>query len=73
MSISYRHTGVFLDSTTEFVVNAQPISPTGAGKVKTTVTNPQGAKSDAPVKNNNDGTYTSTYTPFQPGIDCYIK
>ena len=59
--------GVFLESTTEFVVDATPVTATGEGKVKAFVTAPSGTRMETLVNNNNDGTYKCMYTPFEQG------
>ena len=59
--------GVFLESTTEFLVDATPVTSTGEGKVKAFVTAPSGTRMEALVNNNNDGTYKCMYTPFEQG------
>lgn len=61
-------TGVFLESTTDFTVNAQSVTRTGEGKVKAFVTAPTGTRMEALVNNNNDGTYKCMYTPFEQGV-----
>ena len=69
MPISF-FTGVFLESTTDFTVDAVSVSPTGEGKARAVITNPSGSKMEALVKNNNDGTYKVSYTPFEQGQSC---
>ena len=59
--------GVFLESTTEFTVDAKSVTRTGEGKVKAFVTAPSGTRTEALVNNNNDGTYKCIYTPFEQG------
>ncbi len=58
---------MFLESTTEFTVDAKSVSRTGDGKVKAFVTAPSGTRTEALVNNNNDGTYKCIYTPFEQG------
>ena len=60
-------TGVFLESPTDFTVDARSIDHTGDGKLKCILTNPQGTKYDTMVDNHKDGTYGVTYTPFEQG------
>ncbi len=62
--------GVFLESTTEFTVDAKSVTRTGEGKVKAFVTAPSGTRTEALVNNNNDGTYKCIYTPFEQGAHC---
>ncbi|XP_074644606.1 filamin-C-like isoform X4 [Tubulanus polymorphus] len=59
--------GVFLESLTDFTVDARSVTRTGDGKVKAILTNPQGVKYDTIVNNNKDGTYKVNYTPFEQG------
>jgi len=59
--------GVFLESTTEFTVDARSVVPRG-GKVKAFVTAPSGTRTEALVNNNNDGTYKCMYTPYEQGM-----
>ncbi len=60
--------GVFLESTTDFTVDANAVTGTGEGKVKSFVTAPSGTRTEALVNNNNDGTYKCMYTPFEQGM-----
>lgn len=59
--------GVFLESTTDFTVDAKSVTPNGEGTVKAFVTVPNGQRMEAIVTNNNDGTYKCMYTPFEQG------
>ncbi|XP_052093714.1 filamin-A-like isoform X15 [Mytilus californianus] len=59
--------GVFLDSPTEFTVDAKSVSPNGTGTVRAVVTNPSGVKNDTNVDNKKDGTYSVLYTPVEEG------
>lgn len=59
--------GVFLDSATNFTVDAKSVTPRGKGKVRAVITNPSGAKSEGIVTNNMDGTYDVAYTPHEQG------
>ena len=63
--------GVFLDSTTDFTVDARSVTPTGEGKVKAFVTSPSGNRMEGLVNNNNDGTYNALYTPQEKGR-CFL-
>ena len=58
---------MFLESTTDFTVDAKSVTPSGEGKVKAFVTAPTGTRMEALVNNNNDGTYKCMYTPFEEG------
>ncbi|XP_078339973.1 filamin-A-like isoform X11 [Crassostrea virginica] len=58
---------VFLDSPTEFTVDAKSVSPQGEGNVRAIVNNPSGAKNDTTVTNKGDGTYDVLYTPVEEG------
>ena len=60
-------TGVFLDSPTEFTVDAKSVSPNGEGNVRAIVNNPSGVKNDTTVTNKGDGTYDVLYTPVEEG------
>ncbi|XP_048239132.1 filamin-A-like isoform X3 [Haliotis rufescens] len=59
--------GVFIESPTEFTVDAKSVSPVGQGKVRAILTNPSGTLNDTAVRNNGDGTYNVQYTPFEEG------
>lgn len=58
---------VFMDSTTDFTVDASSVSPSGDGKVKAIITGPSGTKSESLVKDNDDGTYKVAFSPFEEG------
>ena len=64
--------GVFLESTTDFTVDARAVTNTGDGKVKSFVTAPSGTRTEALVNNNNDGTYKCMYTPFEQGMFSFV-
>ena len=59
--------GVFIESPTEFIVDAKSVAPTGEGNVKAILTNPKGQKMECPVRNNADGTFTVQYVPYEQG------
>jgi len=59
---------VFLDSTTDFTVDASSVAPNGEGKVRAIITNPSGTKNDTMVSNNEDGTYKVAYAPYEEGM-----
>lgn len=58
---------VFLDSPTDFIVDARAISKRSDAKVQCTITNPSGTRTDSLVQSLNDGTYRVCYTPFEEG------
>lgn len=63
---------MFLESTTEFTVDARSVLPRGAGKVKGFVNAPSGTRTEVLVNNNNDGTYKCMYTPLEQGLAVYF-
>lgn len=58
---------VFLDSPTDFMVDARAVSKRSDAKVQCTITNPSGTRTDSLVHSLNDGTYRICYTPFEEG------
>lgn len=70
--VSFFFAGVFLDSPTEFTVDAKTVSPSGEGTVRAIVNNPSGVKNDTTVTNKGDGTYDVLYTPVEEGMMIYI-
>ena len=58
---------MYLDSLTDFIVDARAISKRSDAKVHCTITNPSGAKTDSYIQSLNDGTYRICYTPFEEG------
>lgn len=58
----------FLDSPTDFTVDARAVSKRSDAKVTCNITNPSGTKTDSLVQPQNDGTYRVSYTPFEEGI-----
>ena len=64
-------TGVFLESTTNFTVDATRVSAreadAPAAVVKAFVTIPDGQRMEAIVTDNQDGTYKCEYAPFKEG------
>lgn len=68
--------GVFLDSVSEFTVDATSVSPISEGNVKVLITNPSGTLTEGLVKSKHDGTYECLYTPFEQGnlfvIGCSV-
>ncbi|XP_025833644.1 filamin-A isoform X1 [Agrilus planipennis] len=68
--------GVFVDSPTEFTVDARAIPKGDDGKVTCTITNPSGAQTEKLVTPLLDGTYKVSYTPFEEGrhtIDIFYN
>lgn len=59
--------GNFIQSPTEFTVDARSITNTGTGKVQVELTGPSGKRHLCPVQNNGDGTYTVHYVPNEVG------
>jgi filamin len=59
--------GVFLESVTDFTVDAKSVVPKGTGNVKAILTTPSGALTEAQIIDNKDGTFTGLYTPFEQG------
>ncbi|XP_074861976.1 filamin-B isoform X3 [Carettochelys insculpta] len=58
---------VFREATTDFTVNAQPLTKTGGDHIQAHITNPSGASTDCLIKDNADGTYAVEFTPFEKG------
>lgn len=63
----YFSLGVFLESPTEFTVDAKSVTGSGSGRVETLLTSPSGRVVRCPVKNNGDGTYQVQYAPYEQG------
>ncbi|KAK6308660.1 hypothetical protein J4Q44_G00219310 [Coregonus suidteri] len=59
--------GVFREATTDFSVDARPLTQTGGNHIKTVIQNPSGAVTDAVITDHYDGTYSVEYTPYQEG------
>ncbi|XP_076125415.1 filamin B a [Alosa pseudoharengus] len=59
--------GVFREATTEFTVDAHPLTKSGGDHIKAQVTNPSGALTDCSITDKGDGTYNVEYTPFENG------
>jgi len=68
-------TGVFLDSTTDFTVDAKSIEPKGDGLVRALITSPSGTLTEAIVKNQQNGLYQCLYTPLEQGMStcCCVQ
>lgn len=60
-------TAVFREATTDFTVDARPLTQHGGDHLKAEVRNPSGALTDCLVSDNSDGTYSVKYTPFENG------
>jgi hypothetical protein len=74
MSLLLHILGVFLESPTDFTVDAKSVTGSGAGRVECLLTSPSGRVVRCPVKNMADGTYQVQYAPYEQGgeIDGYI-
>nr|XP_033781692.1 filamin-B isoform X2 [Geotrypetes seraphini] len=59
---------VFREATTNFTVDARPLTRTGGNHIKAAITNPSGASTDCMIKDNGDGIYAVEYTPFEKGV-----
>ncbi|XP_041835805.1 filamin-B isoform X2 [Melanotaenia boesemani] len=59
---------VFREATTDFTVDARPLTRHGGDHVKAEVRNPSGALTGCVVTDNADGTYNIEYTPFENGV-----
>jgi len=63
-----RYAGVYLDSTTDFTVDATSVQPAPAeGLVRALITSPTGSLTEAIVKNQQNGLYQCLYTPTEQG------
>ncbi|CAF0892142.1 unnamed protein product, partial [Didymodactylos carnosus] len=62
------NSGVFLESPTEFTVDARSVTGSGTGKVECLLTSPSGRVVRCPVKNIGDGTYQVQYAPYEAGM-----
>lgn len=61
------HSGVFLGSPTDFVVDSRAVAKYGQGVITCTVTNPSGTRTETFIAPQSDGTYKISYTPFEEG------
>ncbi|KAM4612801.1 filamin B a [Polymixia lowei] len=59
---------VFREATTEFTVDARPLTRRGGEHLRSEVRNPSGALTDCVVRDNSDGTYSVEYTPYENGV-----
>ncbi|XP_029007336.1 filamin-B isoform X2 [Betta splendens] len=60
--------GIFREATTEFTVDASPLTRRGGDHVRAEVRNPSGALTDCLLTDKADGTYAVEYTPFENGV-----
>ncbi|KAM3621534.1 uncharacterized protein V6R79_012576 [Siganus canaliculatus] len=60
--------GVFREATTEFTVDARPLTQRGGDHIKAEVRNPSGSLTDCVVSDRKDGTYGVEYTPYENGV-----
>ncbi|XP_028574972.2 filamin-B isoform X3 [Podarcis muralis] len=58
---------VFREATTDFTVDARPLTTTGGDHIKAQIANPSGASTDCLIKDNADGTYAVEFTPYERG------
>ncbi|XP_062843022.1 filamin-B isoform X2 [Trichomycterus rosablanca] len=59
--------GVFREATTDFTVDARPLTKTGGKHIKAQIKNPSGSSTDCAIADQGDGTYKVEYTPFEKG------
>ncbi len=59
--------GVFLESPTEFTVDAKSVTGSGSGHVECLLTSPSGRVVRCPIKNMSNGTYQVQYAPYEAG------
>ncbi len=65
--------GVFLESPTEFTVDAKSVTSSGSGNVECLLTSPSGRVARCPIKNMANGTYQVQYAPYETGQLMRIK
>uniref|UniRef100_A0A8C4V1W2 Filamin B n=1 Tax=Falco tinnunculus TaxID=100819 RepID=A0A8C4V1W2_FALTI len=58
---------VFREATTEFSVDARPLTKDGGDHIRTQIVNSSGSPTDCLIQDNADGTYLVEYTPFEKG------
>ncbi|XP_061474309.1 filamin-B isoform X3 [Rhineura floridana] len=58
---------VFREATTDFTVDARPLTKAGGDHIKAQIGNPSGASTDCLIKDNADGTYAVEFTPYERG------
>jgi len=71
--VIYRVAGVFLDSTTDFTVDATSIDAKPEGVVRALITSPSGSLTEAIVKNQQNGLYQCLYTPVEQGTPATLS
>jgi hypothetical protein len=59
--------GVFIESPTEFTIDAKSVTSSGTGQVECLLTSPNGRTARCPIKNMKDGTYVAQYAPYEAG------
>ncbi|CAB1413282.1 unnamed protein product [Pleuronectes platessa] len=59
--------GVLREVTTHFIVDARSLYKSGS-QIKTCISNPLGANTDAYITDKGDGTYRVEYTPYEDGL-----
>jgi len=64
--------GVYLDSTTDFMVDASSVEPKAEGLVRALITSPSGTLTEAIVKNQQNGLYHCLYTPTEQGFNTSL-
>lgn len=67
LTVRFSRAAVFREATTDFTVDARPLTQSGGDRVKAEVRNPSGALTDCSITDNADGTYSVEYTPFENG------
>ncbi|XP_013766614.1 filamin-C isoform X2 [Pundamilia nyererei] len=60
--------GILREVTTHFIVDARAHYKSGGSHIKTSISNPSGANTDAYVTDKGDGTYKVEYTPYEDGL-----
>ncbi|XP_058480399.1 filamin-C isoform X1 [Solea solea] len=60
--------GVLREVTTHFTVEARSLYKSGKSQIKTHISNPSGANTDAYITDKGDGTYRVEYTPYEDGL-----
>lgn len=58
--------GVLREVTTHFIVEARAFYKSGS-QIKSCISNPSGANTDAYITDKGDGTYRVEYTPYEDG------
>ena len=71
VSVSVLSRPVYREATTDFTVDARPLSRRGGDHVRSEVTGPGGEVTECVVKDNADGTYGVEYTPYEEGRSPY--